>query len=628
MLGDWGEYFCCKDQLKKCVAIMLCIVFFAFIFITFPMGNAVAYTEESGATQTDEFLEIAEEIIEWKKVSEGDTENLFSFPFLEDAGASSVDWYAVALGRLGYPDDYNAYLAMVEQDVKKRYQTTGGLDEIKATEWHRIALAVLSCGGDPTNLADGSIDLVADGSYNRGKKAALDAQGTNALFWGLILMDAMRYQIPEGAYDSREDILVSILEVQKPDGSFGEADMTAMALQALAPYYNSEKIYEYIREEDGSSCRQTVRAAIDDALAFLSKEQQENGGFLSGDEESCESSAQVIIALCSLGIDPASDSRFLKSGGSVVDAMLAFQQEDGGFAHTMGTSKQASITEAGTSNAMASEQALLALTALIRYEQRLRNVFDFRMEPNDGIKNQIITLENEIEQLKTAPDAQTAAVLYASYLVIPVEERSYVRNYAALSQVMDEFGISKETEHLVDAMNQNTGGDGAIVPLFGGEMNEILHFTEEDAQSAMNLGGSSVMEDSAAIAILLRKLQKSENRADYADVEAYLLEKQEEVQNLETEIDEINTQISALYPIEEVTLEDYDQVYAIIERIEALAPADRTAISGFEDIAAAKEKVDSMRNTQILIIILIAAGAAFAALLVWKRYSRRKYREK
>ena len=441
-------------------------------------------------------------------------------------------------------------------------------------------------------------------------------------------MDAMRYQIPEGAYDSREDILVSILEVQKPDGSFGEADMTAMALQALAPYYNSEKIYEYIREEDGSSCRQTVRAAIDDALAFLSKEQQENGGFLSGDEESCESSAQVIIALCSLGIDPASDSRFLKSGGSVVDAMLAFQQEDGGFAHTMGTSKQASITEAGTSNAMASEQALLALTALIRYEQRLRNVFDFRMEPNDGIKNQIITLENEIEQLKTAPDAQTAAVLYASYLVIPVEERSYVRNYAALSQVMDEFGISKETEHLVDAMNQNTGGDGAIVPLFGGEMNEILHFTEEDAQSAMNLGGSSVMEDSAAIAILLRKLQKSENRADYADVEAYLLEKQEEVQNLETEIDEINTQISALYPIEEVTLEDYDQVYAIIERIEALAPADRTAISGFEDIAAAKEKVDSMRNTQILIIILIAAGAAFAALLVWKRYSRRKYREK
>lgn len=66
------------------------------------------------------------------------------------------------------------------------------------------------------------------------------------------------------------------------------------------------------------------------------------------------------------------------------------------------------------------------------------------------------------------------------------------------------------------------------------------------------------MEDSAAIAILLRKLQKSENRADYADVEAYLLEKQEEVQNLETEIDEINTQVSALYPIEEVALEDYD----------------------------------------------------------------------
>ena len=92
---------------------MLCIAFLVFIFITFSNGECSRLCgKRAELQQTDEFLEIAEEIIEWKKVSEGDAENLFSFPFLEDAGASSVDWHAVALGRLGYPDNYNAYRSL------------------------------------------------------------------------------------------------------------------------------------------------------------------------------------------------------------------------------------------------------------------------------------------------------------------------------------------------------------------------------------------------------------------------------------------------------------------------------------------------------------------------------------
>lgn len=51
--------------------------------------------------------------------------------------------------------------------------------------------------------------------------------------------------MPEDAAYTREEILAAILEAQEPDGGFGltagasDVDITAMALQALAPYPGS-----------------------------------------------------------------------------------------------------------------------------------------------------------------------------------------------------------------------------------------------------------------------------------------------------------------------------------------------------------------------------------------------------
>ena len=76
-------------------------------------------------------------------------------PLLENrpltAGDSVSDWLAVASGRAGLqrPD----YLRDLESYVTSMYRENGGLDRIKATEWHRITLAVQAQGGDPTALA-------------------------------------------------------------------------------------------------------------------------------------------------------------------------------------------------------------------------------------------------------------------------------------------------------------------------------------------------------------------------------------------------------------------------------------------------------------------------------------------
>lgn len=70
---------------------------------------------------------------------------------------------------------------------------------------------------------------------------------------------------------------------------------------------------------------------MDAALQLLSDSQLPTGGFVSWDTENCESAAQVLVALTSLGIDPLTDSRFLKDGATVLDALCAFAVEGGGF---------------------------------------------------------------------------------------------------------------------------------------------------------------------------------------------------------------------------------------------------------------------------------------------------------
>lgn len=94
----------------------------------------------------------------------------------------------------------------------------------KATEYQRAALVIAALGGDPQAVSDmageKTINLIADGTYNRGKTEPLDTQGTNALIWALIALDSGDYVVPEDAYQSREEILAELLKAQESDGGF------------------------------------------------------------------------------------------------------------------------------------------------------------------------------------------------------------------------------------------------------------------------------------------------------------------------------------------------------------------------------------------------------------------------
>lgn len=84
----------------------------------------------------------------------------------EYAGSTDGDWCAFVYGR--YYGDNSDYLHNLSENVYQRYQTEQKLSRSKSTEWHRIILTVLACGGDPFDVR--GINLLEDGVYNRGKQ--------------------------------------------------------------------------------------------------------------------------------------------------------------------------------------------------------------------------------------------------------------------------------------------------------------------------------------------------------------------------------------------------------------------------------------------------------------------------
>ena len=250
------------------------------------------------------------------------------------------EWLVIALARSGrdVPDSYYDSVVRAVQSAK------GQLSDKKSTEYARTILALTAIGKDPTDV--GGYDLLA----GLADMDDVTYQGINGAIFALLALDSGKYDVPAaaegGTQVTRDGLVAYILAQQLSDGgwalsgSSADPDVTAMALQALAPYRTGDE---------------TVDTAVDKGVQLLSDMQLSDGGYSSWGTLNSESCAQVLIALATLGIDPASDSRFVKNGLTVLDALLAYAVS-GGFRHTVD----------GEADAIATEQALCALTAYAR----------------------------------------------------------------------------------------------------------------------------------------------------------------------------------------------------------------------------------------------------------------------
>lgn len=460
-----------KTRFKRIISVFLAVSVILSAF-TFSVHAQKSYT-------ADELIKIAQGIVNWKKADCGlkQTDNLLCGKMLDSAGSTSCDWYVIGMSRLGIKDDYSAYLSVLKNNVQVRYSSSGKLSASKSTEWHRISLAVLSAGADPTAFGSQSIDLIADGVYNRGKTASLGKQGINGWIWGLIALDSMNYKVPSGAYYSRDDIISQIIKKQLPDGGFcltGDAadpDVTAMAVQALSTYYKTDS---------------TVKKCVDKALNCLSGLQLDSGDYKSYASKNSESAAQVIAALCSLGIDPQKDSRFIKNGSTILTALMRYRMSDGGFVHSAEYDSGNPSAQPGKSNSMAGEQALLAIAACVRQMKGQSKLYDFTGVKKSEEKTTKPSLSSSdikrIDEIIKNPNTDDYADVLKYIDLISASENTADKNayLKKLNEAKEKIEKAKDT---IDEINEEV--KEKISPAAGEEQadKEALADVEEKIES-------------------------------------------------------------------------------------------------------------------------------------------------
>lgn len=306
------------------------------------------------------------------------------------------EWAVIGLAKSSriVPD---GYYDNVVQYVRNNINDKEQLHRSKSTDNSRVILALTALGYDVTDVAGHNLLMgLTDMSY-------LKKQGINGPIWALIAFDSHGYEIPQDSNAeqqvSRETLIQYILAAQLADGGWSlsvdeednqtDVDMTAMAVQALAQYYNTDE---------------NVKAAIDKALSALSELQNADGSYSNQGSTNSESCAQVIVALTALGIDPNTDTRFIKNGYSVLDALLSFYT-DGGFRHTAD----------GELNAMSTEQGYCALASYARFKDNKTSLYDMSdvyVRDDENPENPDVPVEKEEqitkpENKKTSPEKTT-----------------------------------------------------------------------------------------------------------------------------------------------------------------------------------------------------------------------------
>jgi len=287
-------------------------------------------------------------------------------------GSVGGEWSIIGLSASGYDipkEYYDAYYKRVENSLK---ENQGILTQNKYTEYSRLIIALTAIGKDVTNV----------GGYNLLEKLAdfdnIKKQGINGPVYALIALDCHDYEIPKVAGiangTTRQGLINYILaqEVTNVNGVKGgfslgggtvpDADITGMALQALAAYQETP----------------VVAAAIDRGIQALSTLENEDGTYSSWGEETSESIVQVIVAKAALGIDASKN----------ITGLLKYYEKEKGFEHVFGQGQ----------NLLATEQSLYAMSAYKLGVTENRSLYNLNhVTINKSYSNQIHIILNGTE---------------------------------------------------------------------------------------------------------------------------------------------------------------------------------------------------------------------------------------
>ncbi|WP_061994280.1 hypothetical protein [Clostridium sp. ATCC 25772] len=342
------------------------------------------------------------------------------------------DWEVIGLGALGktVPKEY---LDKKEKEIRDRKNEEDLFDI--TTDYERTILSIVAAGGDPRNIGEQNlIDNLCNIDFT--KESNILAQA-----YALIAMDCGNFSIPNDSNFSKEIIINKIKNYKKKNGGWSvtsklDPDTTAMVITALSNYYDSNS---------------EVKNIVDESIEALSKTLDDNGDFIGNDPStsaSSESISQTIIALCSLGIDPTTCAKFIRNGQNLLDLLLEFKTDDGGFAHQKSNLQ--------IMNSKSTDQGFLALVAYKQFKEGKKGsvylLKDFSDETNTKENIEINNL-TDLNSLKLNSKAdiklniknnldkdQSAVVIIALYN----EENNKMINYFSNETTIKNNSSSEE----------------------------------------------------------------------------------------------------------------------------------------------------------------------------------------
>ncbi|MDO4977371.1 MAG: Ig-like domain-containing protein [Eubacteriales bacterium] len=338
--------------MKKRIKMILIGILFALYSIGMDVGlktiisvNAATISEECSPSIDSMMTSVRSYII--KKDTNPDFSSIWNVFDLMRSGLDVPEQYQLTF----YKNTLNYLTANNWKITRNRY-----------TDYSKLILAMTVIGKNAQNLEGHNLFYYLSDFTNVKK------QGFNGPIWALIALKSHpTYEIPRNAeaveQTTEEGLVQYLLDKEIPgggwslDGINADSDITGMTIQALAPYYDK---------------REEVKKAIDRALYWLSASQQSSGGYATFGNETSESTAQIIVALSSLGIDCNQDSRFIKNRKSPLDALCQYYLAEGGFMHMLPGS-DGGVREI---NGMATEQGMYAMVAYKRLLEGKTSLYD------------------------------------------------------------------------------------------------------------------------------------------------------------------------------------------------------------------------------------------------------------
>ena len=262
------------------------------------------------------------------------------------------------------------------------------------TDFQRVTLALSALGLDATDFNGRDLTAIYRTFVPVNERHALNMT-INVDTFALIAMDTAPYD------GDRREFIEWLLESQSPRGTWSlgsfDLDVTAMAAQALAPYYHSDP---------------DIRAAVDRALGWLRAQYFPDP----------ESTAQMIVLFTALGPDFAEEAAYYVSW-----LLRWFDPASGGFRRP---------TPNDPVNHMATEQAAYALVAYWRFINGMTSLYDM----SDMFGGDIIDLPplNPLEAViglpGRNPDVRPVAVISQNRTFMDIQNHTNRQAIEALAR--------------------------------------------------------------------------------------------------------------------------------------------------------------------------------------------------